>query len=70
MKEITNLIPKEVRNNKEVKKYVVMSDANEHVITFVRNEHGQWTLEKLGEETDQALLAQFSQLECFTESEN
>lgn len=68
MKEITNLIPADIRNNNKIKKYVVMGDANEHVITFVRNEHGSWTLEKLGNETDKALLEQFVQLQCFEES--
>ena len=46
MKDLLDLIPNDVRNNKEHKKYTVLDHAGQHKMTFTRNELDKWALTK------------------------
>lgn len=59
MKNLLKLIPTDIKDNLELKKYTKLDDTGQHIMTFTRNEQNEWTLSRIGDETDPEILRTF-----------
>jgi hypothetical protein len=49
MKDYTNIIPKEVRDDPTTTKYTLLEQDGSHKVTFCRIDNNSWQMVKLGE---------------------